>query len=79
MSKQPNLIEKLRTWYWQKFVIDAGEFEELDYDRIKSWKHVWCWIVGHVEYDVEVGEHWASSVHIETDYALVCCRCGRWL
>lgn len=73
------LRDRLENWWFIKFVEDAGVYEELDYARIRSWKIILCRIVGHVEFDVEVGEHWESSNSIASDYALVCGRCGRWL
>ena len=76
---KPNIIQRMLYWWWAKFVIDASEYDELKFERIKHWKVVWCWIIWHDPCDVEVGEHWASSEHIEMDYAMICSRCGSWL
>jgi len=75
----PNIIQRICYWWWAKFIIDESEYDDDLYTkRISHWKIVWCKVIGHDPYDVEVGEHWASE-HIAIDYAPVCGRCGSWL
>ena len=76
-----NWIKKydaIRDWWNYKthYYFAGVEFHE---STIASWKIIICLLIGHVEDEVEVGEHWGLGGYVQTDYAPVCARCGKWL
>ncbi len=70
-------MQRIKDWWYAKFFDDT--IEEPDYENIRGWKIIWCKLIGHIEFDIEMGEHWISGDVIVADYNLLCGRCGRWL